>query len=46
VNPGKNPWARVSLERHMGNSNYAFADGHAKAMPPGEAMQESVYWSP
>ena len=43
---GYNRWARVSLERHMGNSNYVFADGHAKAMPPGEAMKEDVHWRP
>ncbi len=41
---GYNRWARVSLERHMGNSNYVFADGHAKAMPPGQAMQEDLHW--
>ncbi len=46
VSSGYNQWARVSLERHNGMSNYAFADGHAKAMSPGEAMKESVHWDP
>ena len=45
VNPGKNPWARVTLDRHMGNSNYVFADGHAKALPPNEAMRINPYWT-
>ena len=43
---GYNDWARVSLERHNGMSNYAFADGHAKAMSPNEAMNEAVHWRP
>lgn len=43
---GYNPWARVSLERHNGTGNYVFADGHAKALPPGEAKKEDVHWRP
>jgi len=43
---GYNDWARVSLERHNGNANYAFADGHAKAMPPNEAKREDLHWRP
>ena len=45
VNPGSTPWARLTLDRHMGNSNYVFADGHAKAMPPNEAMRIDPYWT-
>jgi prepilin-type N-terminal cleavage/methylation domain-containing protein/prepilin-type processing-associated H-X9-DG protein len=41
---GYNPWARVSLERHNGGSNYAFADGHAKWLSRNEGMQENTRW--
>ena len=46
VSSGYNPWARVSLERHNGGSNYAFADGHAKWMTKSDGMKEAVYWTP
>ncbi len=42
---GYNKWARVSLERHSGGSNYAFTDGHAKWLPKDEAMKESLHWA-
>ena len=41
---GYNPWARVSLERHNGGSNYSFADGHAKWLTKNDGMQESTRW--
>jgi prepilin-type N-terminal cleavage/methylation domain-containing protein/prepilin-type processing-associated H-X9-DG protein len=41
---GYNKWARVSLERHNGGSNYVFTDGHAKWLPKDEATKESVHW--
>jgi len=42
---GYNPWARVSLARHNGGSNYAFADGHAKWLNANEGRQESTRWT-
>ncbi len=42
---GYNRWARVSLERHNGGSNYIFADGHAKWMTKNDGMNESAYWT-
>ncbi|NUP99722.1 MAG: DUF1559 domain-containing protein [Armatimonadetes bacterium] len=41
---GYNRWARTNLERHNGGSNFVFADGHAKWLNPGEAMQEALHW--
>ncbi len=42
---GYNRWARVSLERHNGGSNYAFADGHAKWLNKNNGMEESSRWT-
>ncbi|MGD9495047.1 MAG: DUF1559 domain-containing protein [Armatimonadota bacterium] len=42
---GYNPWARVSLERHNGGSNYVFADGHAKWMNRGDGMNIALHWA-
>ena len=41
---GFNLWARVSLARHNGGSNYPFLDGHAKWLGQTDAMKESLYW--
>lgn len=42
---GYSPWARVSLRRHSDGSNYVFADGHVKWMPPAQAQKEATHWS-
>ncbi|MGE5531422.1 MAG: prepilin-type N-terminal cleavage/methylation domain-containing protein [Bacteroidota bacterium] len=41
---GYNNWARLSMARHNDGANYAFADGHAKWMKPGEAQNMPVHW--
>jgi len=42
---GYNAWARVSLQRHNGGSNYAFADGHSKWMSKGDGMDVAEHWT-
>ncbi|NUP99721.1 MAG: prepilin-type N-terminal cleavage/methylation domain-containing protein [Armatimonadetes bacterium] len=45
VSTGYNLWARLSLERHNGGSNYSFADGHVKWMNPNETkLRPSTRW--
>ena len=39
VSAGYDPWARLSLERHNGGSNFIFADGHSKWLNPNECKR-------
>ena len=41
----KTPWlsARIPWKRHRDKINVAFADGHAKAMPVGQALQKEIW---
>jgi len=42
---GYNAWARVSLQRHNGGANYAFADGHSKWLSKGDGMDVITHWA-